>query len=156
MAVRGSSTVPSPALRSATIHCSIHLECARSRGKSPRSDRDLKFTISERISVNIKYFTISCICAQKQYVDFRSVILDLLKAGFALARLGSRASDWAIPSYNQGRIVHEEIWRHLRGAIWAQSTNQPPWIQIFSTQPCICSIFSVGISVNSRKFSRAR
>ena len=55
--------VPSPALRSATIHCSIRLECARSRGNSPRSDRDLKFTISERISVNIKYFTISCICA---------------------------------------------------------------------------------------------
>ena len=24
------------------------------------------------ISVNIKYFTISCICAQKQYVNFRS------------------------------------------------------------------------------------
>ena len=26
----------------------------------------------KRISVNIKYFTISCICAQKQYVNFRS------------------------------------------------------------------------------------
>ena len=26
----------------------------------------------QRISVNIKYFTISCICARKQYVNFRS------------------------------------------------------------------------------------
>ena len=52
--------------------------------------------------------------------------------------------------------MHEEMCTHLRGAIWAQSTNQPPWIQIFSTQPCICRIFSVGISVNNRRFSRAR
>ena len=50
----------------------------------------------QTFSVNRKYFIVSCICAQKQYVDFRSVILDLLKAGFALARLhvGGRASDW--------------------------------------------------------------
>ena len=51
--------------------------------------------------------------------------------------------------------MHEEMCTHLRGAIWAQSTNQPPWIQIFSTQPCICIIFSVGISVKSRKLVRA-
>ena len=49
----------------------------------------------QTFSVNRKYFIVSCICAQKQYLDFRSVILDLLKAGFALARLGGRrASDW--------------------------------------------------------------
>ena len=36
-----------------------------------------------------------------------------------------------------------------------QPTN-PPWIQIFSTQPCICRICLLGISVKSRKFSRAR
>ena len=45
--------------------------------------------------------------------------------------------------------MHEEIWRHLRGAIWAQSTNQPPWIQIFPTQPCICIIFSIRIGLKA-------
>ena len=55
----------------------------------------------QTFSVNRKYFIVSCICAQKQYVDFRSVILDLLKAGFALARLGWWATDWAntIPAH---------------------------------------------------------
>eukprot|EP01048_Picozoa_sp_COSAG05_P013624 COSAG05_NODE_1468_length_4793_cov_6.365069_1_plen_87_part_00 len=48
----------------------------------------------QKFLVNIKYFIVSCICAQKQYVDFRSVILDLLRTGFALARLGRRESDW--------------------------------------------------------------
>ena len=48
----------------------------------------------QTFSVNRKYFIVSCICAQKQYVDFRSVILDLFRTGFALARLGRRASDW--------------------------------------------------------------
>ena len=44
----------------------------------------------QTFSVNRKYFIVSCICAQKQYVDFRSVILDLHNAGFALARLAYR------------------------------------------------------------------
>ena len=38
----------------------------------------------QTFSVNRKYFIVSCICAQKQYVDFRCVILDLHNAGFAL------------------------------------------------------------------------
>ena len=45
----------------------------------------------QTFSVNRKYFIISCICAQKQYVDFKSVIftaVDLLRSGFARARLG--------------------------------------------------------------------
>ena len=33
----------------------------------------------QTFSVNRKYFIVSCICAQKQYLDFRSVILDLFK-----------------------------------------------------------------------------
>ena len=45
----------------------------------------------QTFSVNRKYFIVSCICAQKQYVDFISVILDLQISGFALARPGSRA-----------------------------------------------------------------
>jgi len=34
---------------------------------------------SDILSKHQKYFIVSCICAQKQYVDFRSVILDLLE-----------------------------------------------------------------------------
>ena len=46
----------------------------------------------QTFSVNRKDFIVSFICAQKQYVDFRSVILDLFRTGFALdlARLGQR------------------------------------------------------------------
>ena len=38
----------------------------------PISGSGIGFRHCSWISVNIKYFTISCICAQKQYVNFRS------------------------------------------------------------------------------------
>ena len=55
----------------------------------------------QTFSVNRKYFIVSCICAQKQYVDFKSVILDLFRTGFALARLGQRARRWEM-SHSSG------------------------------------------------------
>ena len=50
-------------------------------------------TFSSHLSKQ-KIFQCFSISAQKQYVDFRSVILDPFRTGFALARLGQRARRW--------------------------------------------------------------
>ena len=84
---------------SQTVTCPPDL--TRSRDPYPSASQialSVPWRVSAAIqtfSVNRKYFIISCICAQKQYVDFKSVILDLLAKqvlrSLDSARLGQRA-----------------------------------------------------------------
>ena len=51
-------------------------------------------------------------------MDFRSVILDLHNAGFALARLGGRASDWVQDLVRSTVATVSSIGSYVRGVTY--------------------------------------